>query len=100
MWATTGSSSAARHSLPRATGGKDADADESDVACIITLDQKRHERDQQQLGQSRPGQHVSDLLGSAFMNIWLSPDPAGDQFWVPNIIRAIGQALALTPITL
>jgi MFS transporter, DHA2 family, multidrug resistance protein len=33
------------------------------------------------------------------MNIMLSADSAGDQFWIPNIVRAIGQALVLTPIT-
>jgi DHA2 family multidrug resistance protein len=33
------------------------------------------------------------------MNITLSADTAGDQFWIPNIVRAIGQALVLTPIT-
>src|SRR5262249_9547472 len=41
----------------------------------------------------------SICAASAFMNIWLSPDSAGDQFWIPNIVRAIGQALVLTPIT-
>jgi DHA2 family multidrug resistance protein len=33
------------------------------------------------------------------MNIYLSADNAGDQFFIPNIVRAIGQALVLTPIT-
>jgi DHA2 family multidrug resistance protein len=36
---------------------------------------------------------------SCFMNITLSPDSAGDQFFVPNIVRALGQALVLTPIS-
>jgi DHA2 family multidrug resistance protein len=36
---------------------------------------------------------------SCFMNVTLSPDTAGDQFWIPNIVRAIGQALVLTPIS-
>ncbi|WP_262269928.1 DHA2 family efflux MFS transporter permease subunit [Microvirga yunnanensis] len=36
---------------------------------------------------------------SCFMNTTLSPDTAGDQLWVPNIVRAIGQALVLTPIS-
>jgi DHA2 family multidrug resistance protein len=36
---------------------------------------------------------------SCFMNITLSLDNAGDQFWVPNIVRAIGQAMVITPIT-
>lgn len=29
----------------------------------------------------------------------MSPDTADDQFWVPSIVRAIGQALVLTPIS-
>jgi MFS transporter, DHA2 family, multidrug resistance protein len=33
------------------------------------------------------------------MNTTLSLDSAGDQFFVPNLVRAIGQALVLTPIT-
>jgi MFS transporter, DHA2 family, multidrug resistance protein len=32
------------------------------------------------------------------MNITLSPDVAGDQLLIPNIVRAAGQALMLTPI--
>src|SRR6187551_550944 len=36
---------------------------------------------------------ISIFAASAFMNIWLSPDSAGDQLWIPNIVRAIGQAL-------
>jgi DHA2 family multidrug resistance protein len=36
---------------------------------------------------------------SCFMNAMLSPDSAGDQFLIPNIVRAIGQALVLTPIS-
>jgi DHA2 family multidrug resistance protein len=36
---------------------------------------------------------------SCFMNITLSLDNAGDQFWVPNIVRAIGQAMVITPVT-
>jgi len=36
---------------------------------------------------------------SCFLNATLSPDSAGDQFFVPNIVRAIGQALVLTPIS-
>jgi len=42
---------------------------------------------------------ISIFAASAFMNIWLSLDSAGDQFWIPNIVRAIGQALVLTPIS-
>jgi DHA2 family multidrug resistance protein len=36
---------------------------------------------------------------SCFMNIEMSPDYAGDQLWIPNIVRAIGQAMVLTPLT-
>ena len=36
---------------------------------------------------------------SCFLNTAMSPDYAGDQLWIPNIVRAIGQALVLTPLT-
>jgi MFS transporter, DHA2 family, multidrug resistance protein len=36
---------------------------------------------------------------SSFMNIEMSLDYSGDQLWIPNIVRAIGQALVLTPLT-
>jgi DHA2 family multidrug resistance protein len=36
---------------------------------------------------------------SSFMNIWMSPNYAGDQLWFPNIVRAVGQALMLTPLS-
>jgi MFS transporter, DHA2 family, multidrug resistance protein len=36
---------------------------------------------------------------SAFMNTTMSLDYAGDQLFVPNIIRAVGQALTLTPLS-
>jgi DHA2 family multidrug resistance protein len=42
---------------------------------------------------------IGIFAASSFMNIWLSYDSAGDQFFFPNIIRAIGQALLLTPIS-
>src|SRR4029450_6831324 len=42
---------------------------------------------------------ISIFAASCFMNTTLSLDSAGDQFFGPNIIRAIGQALVLTPIT-
>jgi DHA2 family multidrug resistance protein len=42
---------------------------------------------------------ISIFAASAFMNITLSLDSAGDQFFIPNIVRAVGQALVLTPIT-
>jgi DHA2 family multidrug resistance protein len=36
---------------------------------------------------------------SMFMNMQLSLDDSGDQFLIPNIIRAIGQAFVITPIS-
>ncbi|SFH16272.1 MFS transporter, DHA2 family, multidrug resistance protein [Ensifer sp. OV372] len=42
---------------------------------------------------------ISIFAASCFMNTTLSLDSAGDQFFIPNIVRAIGQALVLTPIT-
>jgi MFS transporter, DHA2 family, multidrug resistance protein len=36
---------------------------------------------------------------SSFMNTTMSLDYSGDQFWVPNIVRAIGQALTLAPLS-
>jgi DHA2 family multidrug resistance protein len=42
---------------------------------------------------------LSIFAYSCFMNIEMSPDYAGDQLWIPNIVRAIGQALVLTPLT-
>ena len=36
---------------------------------------------------------------SCFMNVDMSLDYSGDQFFVPNIVRAVGQALILTPLT-
>jgi MFS transporter, DHA2 family, multidrug resistance protein len=36
---------------------------------------------------------------SCFMNTAMSPDYACDQLWIPNIVRAIGQAMVLTPLT-
>jgi MFS transporter, DHA2 family, multidrug resistance protein len=35
---------------------------------------------------------------SCFMDAYMSPDYAGDQFRVPNIVRSIGQAVVLTPL--
>jgi DHA2 family multidrug resistance protein len=37
---------------------------------------------------------------SCFMNVTLSYATAGDEFFLPNVVRAIGQALVLTPISL
>ena len=36
---------------------------------------------------------------SCFMNTSLSLDVSGDQFFIPNIVRAIGQALIITPVS-
>src|SRR5207245_4565770 len=36
---------------------------------------------------------------SCFMNTAMSPDYAGDQLFIPNIVRAIGQAMVLTPLS-
>jgi DHA2 family multidrug resistance protein len=36
---------------------------------------------------------------SSFMNTTMSLDYSGDQFWIPNMIRAVGQALALAPLS-
>jgi DHA2 family multidrug resistance protein len=43
---------------------------------------------------------IGIFAASCFMNITLSPDSAGDQLLIPNIARAIGQALVLTPISM
>jgi DHA2 family multidrug resistance protein len=37
--------------------------------------------------------------GSCLMNIHMSADYAGDQMWVPNVVRAVGQAAVLAPLT-
>jgi DHA2 family multidrug resistance protein len=39
------------------------------------------------------------FAASCFMNTAMSPDYAGDQLFIPNIVRAVGQALVLTPLT-
>lgn len=36
---------------------------------------------------------------SNFMNIHLSGDTAADQLWLPNIVRAVGQAICFAPLT-
>jgi len=36
---------------------------------------------------------------SSFMNTAMSLDYSGDQLWIPNIVRAIGQALTLGPLS-
>ena len=39
------------------------------------------------------------FAASSFMNIEMSLDYSGDQFFLPNIVRAIGQALTLAPLS-
>jgi DHA2 family multidrug resistance protein len=39
------------------------------------------------------------FAASSFMNIIMSVDYSGDQLFVPNIVRAVGQALLLTPLS-
>jgi MFS transporter, DHA2 family, multidrug resistance protein len=36
---------------------------------------------------------------SCFMNTGMSLDYSGDQFFLPNIVRAVGQAMVITPLT-
>jgi DHA2 family multidrug resistance protein len=36
---------------------------------------------------------------SCFMNTSMSLDYSGDQFFLPNLVRAIGQAMVITPLT-
>src|SRR4029453_9209324 len=36
---------------------------------------------------------------SSFMNTAMSLDYSGDQLFVPNVVRAVGQALLLTPLS-
>ncbi len=42
---------------------------------------------------------IAIFAASCFMNTSLSFDSAGDQFFLPNIVRAIGQALVITPVS-
>jgi DHA2 family multidrug resistance protein len=42
---------------------------------------------------------IAVFAASCFMNTTLSLNSAGDQFLLPNIVRAVGQALVLTPVT-
>ncbi|MBH5397097.1 DHA2 family efflux MFS transporter permease subunit [Bradyrhizobium sp. CNPSo 4010] len=39
------------------------------------------------------------FAASSFLNMAMSPDYSGDQFLIPNIVRAVGQALLLTPLS-
>jgi MFS transporter, DHA2 family, multidrug resistance protein len=41
---------------------------------------------------------LSVFAVSCFMNAHLSPNYAGDQLWLPNIVRSLGQAVVLTPL--
>ena len=36
---------------------------------------------------------------SCFMNLWITPDYGADQLLVPNLVRAVGQALMMTPLS-
>jgi DHA2 family multidrug resistance protein len=42
---------------------------------------------------------IAIFAASCFMNVTLSPDSGGDQFWLPNIVRAVGQALVIAPVS-
>jgi DHA2 family multidrug resistance protein len=42
---------------------------------------------------------LSVFGGSFLMNVHMSADYAGDQFWLPNVTRAAGQALVMGPMT-
>ena len=36
---------------------------------------------------------------SCFMNLWITSDYAADQLLLPNLVRAVGQALVMTPLS-
>jgi DHA2 family multidrug resistance protein len=42
---------------------------------------------------------ISLFAVSCFMNISMSLNYSGDQFFVPNMVRAVGQAMVITPLT-
>jgi DHA2 family multidrug resistance protein len=42
---------------------------------------------------------LSVFGGSFLLNVHMSPSYSGDQFWVPNMVRAAGQALVMGPMT-
>jgi DHA2 family multidrug resistance protein len=42
---------------------------------------------------------LSVFGGSFLMNVHMSADYSGDQFFIPNVVRAAGQALVLGPMT-
>jgi DHA2 family multidrug resistance protein len=39
------------------------------------------------------------FAASSFMNIMMSVDYSGDQLFIPNVVRAVGQALTLAPLS-
>jgi len=39
------------------------------------------------------------FAASNFMNIYMTPDYASDQLFWPNVVRAVGQALAFAPLS-
>lgn len=39
------------------------------------------------------------FAASCFMNLWMSRDYAADQLLVPNIVRALGMSLVMTPLS-
>ncbi|MGY4500463.1 DHA2 family multidrug resistance protein [Bradyrhizobium sp. GM24.11] len=39
------------------------------------------------------------FAASSFLNIQMSVDYSGDQFFIPNVVRAVGQALTLAPLS-
>ncbi len=39
------------------------------------------------------------FAGSNFFNVFMTPDYGADQLLIPNIVRAVGQALVFTPLT-
>src|SRR5215471_4351760 len=41
---------------------------------------------------------IALFAASNFMNIYISPDVAGDQLLLPNIVRAFGQSLVIAPL--
>jgi MFS transporter, DHA2 family, multidrug resistance protein len=42
---------------------------------------------------------IALFAASCFMNVNMSLDYSGDQFFLPNIVRAVGQAMVITPLT-
>lgn len=45
------------------------------------------------------GLGLAVFAASCFMNLQLDADYGGDQLFVPNVTRAVGQALAMTPLS-